>query len=118
MVVEMEDIVMLTMLFPTRIVTSKRWGSSLRDLTTCAPRFPSSAIASTWWAGRENNAISDDEKNPDPMMRNKIMRMPTTVTPVCPSSTPTTGTVYSVVLASDATVSTDNPINPDHYLSR
>jgi hypothetical protein len=115
MVVEIEDIVMLTMLFPTRIVTSKRWGSSLRDLIARAPRLPSSIIASIWWADKENSAISDDEKKPDPMRSNRIIQIPITVNAICPSSTPTTGTVYSVILASDAAVNTDDVINIVHF---
>nr|WP_173862755.1 hypothetical protein [Salinigranum rubrum] len=58
-------IAMFTMLFPTRIVTRRRWGSSRRRWSTTARGSTSSSVskrAESWWRSSEKMAISLPEK--------------------------------------------------------
>ncbi len=82
--VAMEDIATLTMLLPTRIVTSSRWGFDLRSATMSAWGIPSSTIESTRCFGRENSAISEEEKNADIATR-KTMATAPSIACVCRS---------------------------------
>jgi hypothetical protein len=86
--VAIDDIAMLTMLLPTRIVTSSRWGSSLRSCSVSAPRSPSVTIESTRWGGSENIAISDEEKKADRPSNSRIVAPPTTAMTRSPAGTP------------------------------
>ncbi len=74
--VAMDDIAMLTMLLPTRIVTSRRCGSFLSDSTVFAPGTPSSTSASTRCFASENIAISDEEKNAESKRRTTMVMIP------------------------------------------
>jgi hypothetical protein len=75
--VAIEDMAMLTILFPTRIVTSSRWGSLLRSARVSAPATPSSTIFSSRWGASENIAISDEEKKADSATRRTMTTTPT-----------------------------------------
>jgi hypothetical protein len=70
---------MLTMLLPTRIVTSSRWGSDLSPLTVSAFGTPSSTIDSTRCCGSEKKAISEEEKNAESPISKAIASTPRAV---------------------------------------
>ena len=85
--VAIEDIAMLTMLLPTRIVIRSRWGSDFSSWTTRAPCTSSSTSDSTRWRASENIAISEEEKNADSAIRNRMATAPAIVMVVSVSGT-------------------------------
>jgi len=82
----MLDMPMLAMLFPTRIVTSRRRGSDLSADRIAAPGAPSSTSAPILCSPSEKTAISADAKNAEPRTRTTTARMPSAVTVPCGTS--------------------------------
>jgi hypothetical protein len=79
---------MLTRLFPTRIVTSRRCGSAFMLLSVFAPRRPSSTSPSSLWGGSENMAISDEEKKAESPISMTIASAPSAPTMLFGTSAP------------------------------